>query len=53
MKEALIAHEEERWSKLRRPQGEAAWPTFKNAPDEVLAIARQKLADGTYGHFAE
>lgn len=53
MKEALVAYDEGRWPQLRHPQGESAWPTFKNAPDEVLAVARQKLADGTYRHFVD
>ncbi|QDU65373.1 formyltransferase family protein [Engelhardtia mirabilis] len=53
MAEALTAYREDRWPQLRRPQGESPWPTFKNAPDEVLEVVRTKLADQTYGCYVD
>jgi len=53
MKEALVAYEQGRWGELRRPQGESEWPTFKNAPPEVLEVVDRKLADQTYAHYAD
>ncbi len=53
MKEALIAYDEERWAEIRRPQGESDHPTFRNAPEEVLEVVRQKLMDETYAHYSE
>jgi methionyl-tRNA formyltransferase len=53
MREALSAWQEDRWPQLRQPQGESAWPTFKNAPPEVLDIVRRKLADETYTHYVD
>jgi len=52
MQEALTAYVDGRWPELRTPQGPSAWPTFRNAPEEVLAAVRGKLAAGTYAHFA-
>ena len=52
-KEALIAYDEEKWAKIRRPQGESHHPTFRNAPEEVLEVVRQKLMDETYAHYSE
>ncbi|MFT7678942.1 MAG: methionyl-tRNA formyltransferase [Planctomycetota bacterium] len=52
-KEALCAFDEGRWAELRHPQGEAAWPTFKNAPEEILAAVRAKLAAQTYKHYVD
>ena len=51
MVEAHRAWVEGRWDELRRPQGESEHPTFKNAPEEVLAAVRDKLERGTYAHF--
>ena len=51
MKEALVAYDEGRWDQLRRPQGDSPWPTFRNAPEEVLEVVRRKLADQTYAHY--
>ena len=53
MKEALIAYDEGRWSEIRRAQGESQHPTFRNAPEEILQIVYQKLADQTYAHYAD
>lgn len=53
MKEALVAYDEGRWPELRRPQGDSRWPTFKNAPPEVLAVVQRKLAEETYAHYVD
>ena len=53
MKEALMAYDEGRWSELRRPQGESENPTFRNAPEEILKIVKQKLSDETYRHYVD
>lgn len=53
MREALVAFDEGRWPELRRPQGSSPWPTFKNAPDDVLAVVRRKLAEQTYAHYVD
>jgi methionyl-tRNA formyltransferase len=53
MKEALTAFEEGRWNELRRPQGASPWPTFRNAPPEVLAVVHCKLAEQTYAHYVD
>jgi len=53
MREALEAWSQGRWSELRRPQGESPWPTFRNAPPEVLEVVRRKLAEGTYAHYED
>ena len=53
MKEALIAYDEGRWSEIRRAQGESKHPTFRNAPEEILQVVYQKLADQTYAHYAD
>ena len=42
MKEALIAYDEGRWDELRHPQGESKWPTFRNAPQEILDEVHKK-----------
>ena len=52
MKEALIAYEEGMWGEMRRPQGESGHPTFRNAPEEVLAVVREKLREQTYAHYS-
>ncbi len=53
MAEALVAYTAGAWPALRRPQGASSRPTFKNAPPEILASVRRKLADGTYAHFVD
>ena len=53
MKEALMAYEGCRWNEMRRPQGESEHPTFRNAPEEVLDVVRQKLRDHTYAHYED
>ena len=50
---ALAAYVAGRWAELRRPQGTGQHETFKNAPEEVLARVREKLASETYAHFEE
>ena len=52
MKEALIAYEEGMWGEMRRPQGESEHPTFRNAPEEVLTVVREKLREQTYAHYS-
>ena len=51
MKEALIAYDEGRWNEMRHPQGESQWPTFRNAPDDVLTVVKEKLANEEYAHY--
>jgi methionyl-tRNA formyltransferase len=53
MKEALVAYDENRWSELRSPQGTSEWPTFKNAPDEILEAVAEKLSSQMYAHYAD
>ena len=53
MKEALIAYDEGRWDELRRPQGESQWPTFRNAPQEILEKVYEKLTNETYQHYVD
>ena len=53
MKEALMAYEEGRWGEMRRSQGESDHPTFRNAPEDVLEVVRQKLMDQTYAHYSD
>ena len=53
MAEALVAYDAGRWAEMRAPQGDSPWPTFKNAPDEVLGEVRAKLAAGTYAHYVD
>ena len=53
MKEALMAYEEGKWPEIRRPQGKGEHPTFRNAPEEVLEVVRQKLRDQTYAHYSD
>ena len=53
MKEALIAYEEGRWDELRRPQGESQWPTFRNAPQDILDKVYEKLENQTYQHYVD
>jgi hypothetical protein len=53
MKEALQSYEADTIDSIRKPQGESAHPTFKNAPPEVLEVVRQKLRDCTYAHYVD
>lgn len=53
MKEALIAYDEGSWDEMRRPQGESPFPTFRNAPEEILQVVYQKLEDETYAHYVD
>ncbi len=53
MKEALIAYDEGAWTKMRHPQGASDFPTFRNAPDEVLDIVREKLRKEGYAHYVD
>ncbi len=53
MKDALLGYESGKWSEIRHPQGESEHPTFRNAPDEVLQVVREKLADFTYAHYVD
>jgi len=53
MKEALVAYDEGKWPEIRRPQGQGEHPTFRNAPEEVLEVVRQKLRDQTYAHYSD
>ena len=53
MKEALMAYESGRWPEIRMPQGQGEHPTFRNAPEEVLEVVRQKLRDQTYAHYSD
>jgi methionyl-tRNA formyltransferase len=53
MVEALEAFERGAWELLRTPQGASDRPTFRNAPDEVLAEVRRKLRDQTYRHYTD
>jgi methionyl-tRNA formyltransferase len=53
MKDALVGYEGGKWSEMRHPQGESEHPTFRNAPDEVLEVVREKLADFTYAHYVD
>ena len=53
MKEALVAYDKGDWPKMRRPQGASDFPTFKNAPEEVLEVVRVKLRDQTYAHYVD
>jgi methionyl-tRNA formyltransferase len=51
MKEALLHYVAGEWPGLRRPQGQSEYPTFRNAPDEVLAVVEKKLSEQTYAHY--
>ena len=53
MKEALLHYIAGEWESIRRPQGQSEHPTFRNAPDEVLAVVEQKLSEQTYIHYAD
>tara|TARA_B100000575_G_scaffold84277_1_gene66487 strand:- start:28640 stop:29362 length:723 start_codon:yes stop_codon:yes gene_type:complete len=51
MKEALVAYVNGDWPEMRHPQGPSEFPTFKNAPQEVLDVVVQKLREETYAHY--
>ena len=51
MKEALVAYDKGEWAEMRRPQGTSDFPTFRNAPEEVLEVVKDKLRDETYAHY--
>ena len=51
MKEALIAYDNGEWAAMRRPQGASEFPTFRNAPEEVLDAVREKLSKEEYAHY--
>ena len=53
MKEALVAYDKGDWPKMRCPQGASDFPTFRNAPEEVLEVVRAKLRDQTYAHYVD
>ncbi len=53
MKEALLAYVAGKWPEMRYKQGESPWPTFRNAPPEVLDVVNQKLAEQTYAHYSD
>lgn len=53
MREALEAYVGGEWPTLRAPQGESAWPTFKNASEDVLEQVRAKLANQSYAHYSD
>ena len=53
MKEALMAYESGEWPEIRMHQGQGEHPTFRNAPEEVLEVVRQKLRDQTYAHYSD
>ncbi len=53
MKEALMAYDDGRWSDMRQAQGEGEHPTFRNAPEEILEVVREKLSRQTYAHYVD
>ncbi|DAC29219.1 MAG TPA: hypothetical protein D7H74_04240 [Candidatus Poseidoniales archaeon] len=53
MKEALIAYDKGEWTEMRRPQGDSDFPTFRNAPEEVLEVVREKLRKQEYVHYID
>ena len=53
MKEALMGYEEGRWDEMRHPQGESEHPTFRNAPEDVLQVVYEKLAEQKYAHYVD
>ena len=53
MIDALIAFDEGRWDELRRSQGESQWPTFRNAPQDILDKVYEKLENQTYQHYVD
>lgn len=53
MKEALLAWESNKWASMRMKQGESNWPTFRNAPPEILEVVDLKLEKQTYAHYID
>ena len=53
MKEALMSYQEGRWDEMRRPQGTSEFPTFRNAPEEILQVVYEKLKQETYAHYID
>ena len=53
MKEALIAYDNGEWAVMRSPQGASEFPTFRNAPEEVLGAVREKLSEEEYSHYVD
>ena len=53
MKEALIAYDKGEWTEMRRPQGASDFPTFRNAPEEVLEVVRERLSKQEYAHYVD
>ena len=53
MKEALMGWQAQRWDEMRWPQGESEHPTFRNAPQQILEVVYQKLAEQTYAHYVD
>ena len=53
MKEALMSYQERRWDEMRRPQGTSEFPTFRNAPEEILQVVYEKLKQETYAHYID
>ena len=53
MKEALMTYVAGKWPQMRHPQGESEFPTFRNAPDEVLEVVYEKLSMQTYAHYVD
>jgi len=51
MGEALEAWTNGRLEEIRSPQGESPHPTFRNMPDELLAVVHRKLREETYRHY--
>jgi len=53
MKEALMEWTKGRWEEIRYKQGDSDWPTFRNAPDDVLEVVQQKLENEGYEHYVD
>ena len=53
MKEALLAYVEGGRDEMRMPQGKSEFPTFRNAPEEILKVVCKKLEDQTYAHYVD
>ena len=53
MTEAVTAFSKGELDSLRSKQGESEHECFKNAPDEVLEVVKQKLTDFTYKHYVD
>jgi methionyl-tRNA formyltransferase len=51
MVEAMRAYADGRLEAQRGPQGSSPHPTFRNMPDELLDVVRQKLREQTYLHY--